>query len=107
MRARRTRTPLRRRTTTKIVGQGHRGGAAAPFTPVRNAFDPAFLSWMTDFTARVVKAAREEERLAILALVPPSAEPAESDAWYHGYDAALRIVRAAILRRCDAHAAGS
>ena len=97
-----TRIPVGSKAAAKVSNDGHQDfDAVAASILKQDAVGLALLPWLTEFTYRVVRATREEERNAILALVPQPADDPDPDRWSQGYAAAVRTIRASVLRRCD------
>lgn len=83
--------PIESQSTAEIIDKAHRDFAQLIVLP-----------WLLGFTIRIIKAAKEEERQAILTALRQPAEVPEADPlWYQGHNSALEKVRAAILDRCD------
>jgi len=87
--------------TADIINGAHRELTdMAPSMLKKKVVEFVFLPWLTRFTGRVVQAAKEEERQAILLALPPYSEAA-NDKFRQGYNAALKEVRSTILHRGD------
>jgi len=88
---------------TTLINDAHREFAAmAPSMLKKKMVEMVFLPWLSAFTGRVVRAAKEEERQAILVSLPSPAEVPDADpAWLQGHKDALENVRTAILQRCE------
>jgi hypothetical protein len=95
-------TPVEARATT-LINDAHREFAAmAPSMLKKKMVETVFLPWLSTFTGRVVRAAKEEERQAILASLPsPTENPDADPAWIQGHKDALETIRSAILQRCE------
>lgn len=72
---------------TTLINDAHREFAAmAPSLLKTKVVELVFLPWLSAFTGRVVRAAREGERQAILASLPsPSKVPDADPVWLQGH----------------------
>ena len=90
------------RETADIINDAHREFAEmAPSMLKKKVVALVFLPWLTRYTSRVVKAAREEERRAILAALARDKGAAGKGQWSIGYNAAVTKLQALILSRSD------
>jgi hypothetical protein len=98
------RIPVARQETTDIINHGHREFAdMAPSMLKKNVVALVFLPWLTRYTGRLIRSAKEEERRAILAALPPDADVPQKDSQFlRGHNNALKLMRDIILTRGEA-----
>jgi len=94
--------PVRCQATADLINDAHREFAGmAPSMLKRKVVALVFLPWLTRYTARLMRAAKDEERRAILADLSRAGTTDGGDEWSMGYRAAVERLHALILARAD------
>ncbi len=89
--------------TTDIINDAQREFAdMAPSMLKKNVVAMVFLPWLTKYTGRLIRSAKEEERRAILAALPSDADVANKDPHFlRGRNEALKQMRDVIQARSE------
>ncbi len=96
-----SRVPPARQDTADIINDAHHEFAEmAPSLLKQKVVALVFLPWLTRYTGRLVEAAKEEERRAILDELARD-KSAGKGQWQAGYKAAVTKVHALILARSE------
>lgn len=96
------RSPVAGHDTADIINDAHRELAEmAPSMLKKNVVALVFLPWLTRYTGRVMEAAKEDERRAILAELSNNRNAGEDSEWSAGYKAAMEKLHELIRARSD------
>ena len=71
----------------------------APSMLKRTFVEMVFVPWLSQYTGRLIRSAKEEERRAILAALPGEAEGADDPQFHRGHETAVKQMRSVILSR--------
>lgn len=71
----------------------------APSMLKRTFVEMVFVPWLSQYTGRLIRSAKEEERRAILAALPNEPEGADDPQFHRGHNTAVKQVRSVILSR--------